>query len=59
MFKFLITGKGLKVSNDIDTDQIYPGRFLYITSAEEISSYAMEDIIPDFSKKIAGEGCGY
>ena len=40
---------------DIDTDQIYPGRYLYLTSPKEIASHAMEDIIPDFSKKIAGE----
>jgi len=55
MFKSIIEGKIFKVGNDIDTDQIYPGRYLYLTSPEEIASHAMEDIIPDFSEKIAGE----
>ncbi|MEA2086958.1 MAG: 3-isopropylmalate dehydratase small subunit [Candidatus Caldatribacteriota bacterium] len=55
MFEFIITCKVFKVGDDIDTDQIYPGRYLYLTSPEEIASHAMEDIIPDFSEKIAGE----
>ena len=55
MFKSIIKGKIFKVGNDIDTDQIYPGRYLYLTLPEEIASHAMEDIIPDFSKKIKGE----
>ena len=54
MFKSIITGKVFKVGDDIDTDQIYPGRYLYLTSPEEISSHVMEDAVPDFCKKIAG-----
>ena len=55
MFKPIIGGKVFKVGNDIDTDQIYPGRYLYLTLPNEIAAHAMEDIISDFSKKIAGE----
>jgi len=55
MFESMITGKVFKMGDDIDTDQIYPGRYLYLTSPEEIASHAMEDIIPDFSKKVAVE----
>jgi 3-isopropylmalate/(R)-2-methylmalate dehydratase small subunit len=55
MFKSIITGKVFKVGDDIDTDRIYPGRYLYLTSPEEIVLHAMEDIIPDFYKKIEGE----
>jgi len=55
MFKPIIKGKVFKIGDDIDTDQIYPGRYLYLTSPEEIASHAMEDIIPDFSKQIAGK----
>ena len=55
MFKPIIEGKIFKVGDDIDTDQIYPGRYLYFTSLDEIASHTMENIIPDFSKKIAGE----
>ena len=45
----------LRGSLHIDTDQIYSGRYLYLTSPEEIAIYSMEDIIPDFSEKIGGE----
>ena len=55
MFEPIIKGKVFKIGDDIDTDQIYPGRYLYLTSPEEIASHAMEDIIPDFSKKIEEE----
>ena len=55
MFESIIKGKVFKVGNNIDTEQINPGRYLYLTSSEEIASHAMEDIISDFSKKIAGE----
>ncbi|MEA2021474.1 MAG: 3-isopropylmalate dehydratase [Candidatus Caldatribacteriota bacterium] len=55
MFKPIIKGKIFKVGNDIDTDQIYPGRYLYLTLPDEIAEHAMEDIIPDFYKQIAGE----
>ena len=55
MFKSIITGKVFKVGDDIDTDQIYPGRYLYLTSPEEMAVHVMEDIIPDFYKKIEGE----
>ena len=55
MFKPIIEGKIFKVGNDIDTDQIYPGRYLYLTLPDEIAVHAMEDIISDFYKKIEGE----
>ena len=55
MFEPIIMGKVFKVGGDIDTDQIYPGRYLYLTLPNEIATHAMEDIIPDFSKQIAGE----
>jgi len=55
MFEYIIKGKVFKVGDDIDTDQIYPGRYLYLTLPDEIAAHAMEDIIPDFSKQVAGE----
>ena len=55
MFESIIKGKVFKVGNDIDTDQIFPGRYLYLTSPEEVAVHAMEDAIPDFYKKIEGE----
>jgi len=55
MFKPIIEGKVFKVGNDIDTDQIYPGRYLYLTLPDEIAAHAMEDLVPDFYQQIAGE----
>ena len=55
MFKSIIKGKAFKIGDDIDTDQIYPGRYLYLTLPDEIAAHAMEDIISDFSKQIAEE----
>jgi len=57
MFKSIITGKVFKVGDDIDTDQIYPGRYLYLTSSQEMAVHAMEDIILNFYEKIEGEDC--
>jgi 3-isopropylmalate/(R)-2-methylmalate dehydratase small subunit len=55
MFKSIIKGKVFKIGDDIDTDQIYPGRYLYLTSPEEMAVHAMQDAIPDFYDKIKGE----
>ena len=55
MFKSIIEGKVFKVGDDIDTDQIYPGRYLYLTSPEEMAVHVMEDAVPNFYKKIEGE----
>ena len=55
MFKSIITGKVFKVGDDIDTDQIYPGRYLYLIYPEEMASHVMEDAVPNFYKKIKGE----
>ncbi|PKP61504.1 3-isopropylmalate dehydratase [Candidatus Atribacteria bacterium HGW-Atribacteria-1] len=51
----MITGKVFKVGDDIDTDQVYPGRYLYLTYPEEMASHVMEDAVPNFYKKIKGE----
>lgn len=63
----VITGKIIVVGDNIDTDQIYPGRFLAITDPVEIGSHCLagvsEDIAPNFPKGgivVAGRnfGCG-
>ncbi|SKC84571.1 LeuD/DmdB family oxidoreductase small subunit [Maledivibacter halophilus] len=62
-----ISGKIIIVGNNIDTDQIYPGRFLAITDPEEIGSHCLcgvdENIASSFPKGgivVAGTnfGCG-
>ncbi len=51
----LVKGKVLKYGDDINTDVIFPGRYLDITDSEEMAKHAMEDLDPDFPKKI-GDG---
>lgn len=62
-----ITGKAIVVGDNIDTDQIYPGRFLAITDPKEIGSHCLcgidENIAPTFPQGgivVAGRnfGCG-
>ena len=63
----IFTGKAIVVGDNIDTDQIYPGRFLAITDPKEIGSHCLcgvsEDIAPNFPQGgfvVAGRnfGCG-
>ena len=62
-----VEGKVFKFGNDVDTDVIIPARYLNTTSETELASHCMEDIDPDFVKKVkagdiivAGDnfGCG-
>ena len=62
-----ITGKIIVVGDNIDTDQIYPGRFLAITDPAEIGSHCLcgvdESIAANFPEGgivVAGRnfGCG-
>lgn len=61
------TGKVIVLGNNIDTDQIYPGRFLELVKPKEIGSHCLagisEEIAPNFPKGgivVAGTnfGCG-
>ena len=65
--KTQITGNIIVVGNNIDTDQIYPGRFLAITDPKEIGSHCLcgvdETIAANFPQGgivVAGTnfGCG-
>ena len=62
-----IRGKVIRYGDDINTDVIFPGRYLAITEPEEMAKHAIEDLDKDFSKKVkerniivAGKnfGCG-
>ena len=62
-----IKGKAFVFGKNIDTDQIYPGRFVELTEVEDIKKYAMYGADEKFTKKfIAGDiivadtnfGCG-
>ena len=65
--KTVFEGKALVVGNNVDTDLIYPGRFLELTDPREIGSHCLagisEDISPNFPAGgivVAGTnfGCG-
>jgi len=60
-------GKVWRFRDDVNTDGIIPARYLNTTDPKELGSHCMEDIDPQFSKKIsAGDiivagrnfGCG-
>lgn len=62
-----ISGKVHVFGNNIDTDQIYPGRYLELTDKTDIASHCMEGARPGFADEVeegdiivAGKnfGCG-
>ena len=46
-------GKAWKYGDDIDTDVIYPGKYLVSFDPEEAGQHAMEGLESNFSKKIS------
>ena len=63
----IISGRASVFGSNIDTDQIYPGRYLELTDAEDLAKHAMEGADPSFVKEfVAGDivvassnfGCG-
>jgi 3-isopropylmalate/(R)-2-methylmalate dehydratase small subunit len=62
-----ITSKAFIFGNNIDTDQIYPGRFLELVKPEDIAKHCLEGADPSFVERmtpgdivVAGTnfGCG-
>jgi len=62
-----VKGKAWIFPDDVNTDVIYPGRYMSITDAEETPRYLFETVYPDFRQKakpgdviVAGKyfGCG-
>jgi len=47
----IITGKVFVYGANIDTDQIYSGRFLELTDAEDVGKHAMEGVDPAFVRE--------
>ena len=48
----LIKGRVIKLGDNINTDLIYPSRFLPITDPEEVAKHAFQGISDDFSSRI-------
>jgi 3-isopropylmalate dehydratase small subunit len=47
-----IYGKVFKFGDNIDTDQIYPGRYLELTDHQDIAEHVMEGVDPNFVQKV-------
>src|SRR4030042_5276491 len=47
-----LVGKVHKYGDHVDTDVIIPGRYLEISDPRELAKHCMEDIDPDFVKKV-------
>jgi 3-isopropylmalate/(R)-2-methylmalate dehydratase small subunit len=63
----IVQGSAWKLGDDIDTDQLMPGRFLNLTNPAELGKHCLEDLLPNFHSSVqhgdilvAGEnfGCG-
>ena len=48
-----IKGKAWKFGDDVNTDEIIPARYLNTSDPDELASHCMEDIDPDFVKKMS------
>lgn len=48
----IIRGRVFTFGNNIDTDQIYPGRYLELTEHDEIAAHVMEGADPSFASKM-------
>lgn len=48
----IIEGKVLKYSDNIDTDVIYPGKYLVYTEPQDVARYALTGLDPEFPEKI-------
>jgi 3-isopropylmalate/(R)-2-methylmalate dehydratase small subunit len=47
----IVKGKAFVFGANVDTDQIYPGRYLELTNSKDIGKHAMEGADPDFGKE--------
>jgi len=63
----IIEGRVWKLGDNVDTDQLLPGRYLSLTDPGELAAHCLEDVRPSFSREVrpgdiivAGEnmGCG-
>ena len=48
----ILQGKAFVYGANIDTDQIYPGRFLDLTDPDQVGKHAMEGADPNFVKEV-------
>ncbi len=48
----MIKGKVWKYGDNVNTDVIFPGRYLALTDPDEMAKHAMEDLDADFLEKV-------
>lgn len=48
----VLKGKAFVYGANIDTDQIYPGRFLDLTDPDQVAKHALEGADPNFVKEV-------
>ena len=48
----IVKGTVHKYSDNVDTDVIIPARYLNTPDAKELASHCMEDIDPDFVRRV-------
>ncbi len=48
----VLTGAGHRFGNNIDTDQIYPGKYLALTDPTEIGAHCLEGADPAFAANV-------
>ena len=48
----VLKGRAWKYGKNIDTDVIIPGRYANISEAKELAEHCLEDLDPDFVKKM-------
>lgn len=62
-----ISGKAVKLGDNVDTDVILPGKFLVFTDPEELGKHVMGGLDPEFPRKVRDDaivvggknfGCG-
>ncbi|WP_231881865.1 3-isopropylmalate dehydratase small subunit [Anaerosporomusa subterranea] len=51
MMEKVAKGRAFVFGENIDTDQIYPGRFVELTDVEDVAKHAMEGADPNFVKE--------
>lgn len=63
----IVQGRVWKLGDNVDTDQLVPGRYLSLTDPQELGSHCLEDVRPEFSAQVepgdvlvagANFGCG-
>jgi len=63
----IVQGRAWKVGDNVDTDQLVPGRYLSLTDPQELAAHCLEELVPRFHLEakpgdilVAGQnlGCG-